>query len=445
MSTTFVALTVTVLTLAMLVSGVSTGTASADAVQLWSEIGTTGKDSGQTESAVETLDQSGTDDNWDRYVEFMPDYSTNTHRSVFEMTPESGSGVDMTVSLNYRGPSGDRSRWEMSMIDWADPNEPWVTVWDNSDMPSWIWTGHEFTIPNIDRYINDAGNVIVIWRSSEAIDATQFDYLSLRRSGTPTEPPVPPALPPGPEIKLPQFDGNFDYQIGEIYPPAWNVDIVSRDWYAGWPVPDVYNICYVNAFQTQPDDAGDRIDTRFNWPAGTVTPLEDGYWDEYVINLTTPAVRQLAANHVYRMIDGCADRGFDAVEFDNLDVWTRIPGMDEYRQMTEYWFYQAETEDYAKMLVDYTHSRGMAAAQKNTTNLFEDRGHERIGFDFVIAESCAEYDECWIYADNYDDRVIAIEYNYGYFNAACSRYSGRFPIVLEDEDVAAVNAPSSFC
>ncbi len=442
MSSTFVAFAVASLTLALLISGLSTNTASADAVQLWSEIGTTGKDLGQTEAAVDTMDQWGTDDNWDRYIEFLPDYSTNSHRSVFEMTPEPGPGNDMTVSLNYRGPSGDWSRWELLMIDWADPNEPWVTVWDNEDMPSWTWTGHEFTIPNIDRYLNAAGNAIVIWRSTEAIDATQFDYLSLRRSGTPTgEPPVPP----GPDIRLPPFGGDFDYQIGQTHTPAANVDMVSRDWFADWPEPGLYNICYVNAFQTQPDDAGDRIDTRFNWPNGTVTPLEDGYWNEFVINLTTPALRQLAADHVYRMIDGCANKGFDAVEFDNLDVWTRIPKMDEGRQMTEYWFYQAETEDYAKLLVDYTHRQGMAAAQKNTTDLFDNGGHQRIGFDFVIAESCAKYSECWTFAENYDDRVIAIEYEYGYFNSACGTYGNRFPVVLEDEDVVAINAPSSFC
>lgn len=49
---------------------------------------------------------------------------------------------------------------------------------------------------------------------------------------------------------LPPANGRFDYQIGGAYRPAAGVRIVDRDRTAS-PAPGVYDVCYVNAFQTQ--------------------------------------------------------------------------------------------------------------------------------------------------------------------------------------------------
>ena len=71
----------------------------------------------------------------------------------------------------------------------------------------------------------------------------------------------------------PPPNAQFDYQIGGDYVPAGGVTVVSRDWFAGVPLMPgtAYSICYVNAFQTQPDEAGvDRPDERANWPAELV-------------------------------------------------------------------------------------------------------------------------------------------------------------------------------
>ena len=53
---------------------------------------------------------------------------------------------------------------------------------------------------------------------------------------------------------LPPTDTNYDSQLGGPYDPAPGVGIVSRDRTAP-PAPGLYSICYVNAFQTQPDEA----------------------------------------------------------------------------------------------------------------------------------------------------------------------------------------------
>lgn len=55
-------------------------------------------------------------------------------------------------------------------------------------------------------------------------------------------------------FKLPPVHGKTDYQIGGAYTPASDVAIVHRD-RSDPAVPGLYNICYINAFQSQPDEA----------------------------------------------------------------------------------------------------------------------------------------------------------------------------------------------
>jgi Glycoside-hydrolase family GH114 len=128
----------------------------------------------------------------------------------------------------------------------------------------------------------------------------------------------------------PPADARFDYQIGGDYEPPAGVTVVSRDWFAGEPLDDAagYSICYVNAFQTQPDEADvARSDERSQWPPELVLSDlgDDPNWEgEYLIDLSTAAKRAAAAEHVAPMIDTCAAKGFHAVELDNLDSWTRL-------------------------------------------------------------------------------------------------------------------------
>ena len=69
----------------------------------------------------------------------------------------------------------------------------------------------------------------------------------------------------------PPVNAGFDYQIGGDYPLPSGASIVSRDWFHGSAGPGAYSICYVNALQTQADDAGvDRPDEKSNWPQDLV-------------------------------------------------------------------------------------------------------------------------------------------------------------------------------
>ncbi|MGW2286201.1 endo alpha-1,4 polygalactosaminidase [Streptomyces phaeochromogenes] len=219
-------------------------------------------------------------------------------------------------------------------------------------------------------------------------------------------------------VRLPPVHAGFDYQIGGAYPPPAGVRIVARDREAE-PARGLYNICYVNAFQAQPDERDD-------WPADLLLRdrkgkvVVDGDWDEALLDIGTPAKRKRVADRVDEWIDGCAEKGYDAVEPDNFDSFTRSRGL----------LSAADATAFIKLLSDHAHSRGLAIGQKNTVELAGQRG--RTGLDFAVAEECGEYDECGEYAEAFDDRVVVIEYTDNGFRKARSGFGDRLSIVRRD-------------
>ena len=194
----------------------------------------------------------------------------------------------------------------------------------------------------------------------------------------------------------PPVDAGFDYQLGGDYRPPEGVTVVSRDWFAGRNARGGrYTICYINVFQTQSDERGvNRPDERSNWPRRLVLDElgDDPNWGgEYLIDISSPAKRAAAVRHVRPMVDSCAVKGFEAVEYDNLDSWTRFAGTPVADEVP---FGRRAAIAYAELLVDYAHRRGLAAAQKNTPELGRHAALGRIGFDFAISEQCGRHREC---------------------------------------------------
>ncbi|MBY8343621.1 endo alpha-1,4 polygalactosaminidase [Streptomyces spinosirectus] len=223
-------------------------------------------------------------------------------------------------------------------------------------------------------------------------------------------------------LRLPPRHAGFDYQIGGAYPPPPGVRVVSRDRKAS-PAPGLYNVCYVNAFQAQPDE-------RASWPAdlllrderGKVVVDED--WGEALLDIRTPARRKRVAARINGWIDGCADKGYDAVEPDNYDSYTR----------SRHLLTADDAKAFITLLSRHAHARKLAIAQKNTVELAGSR--KRLGLDFAVAEECAEYDECGQYAKAFDDRVIVIEYTDSGLRKALAGFGDRLSIVRRDVQVS---------
>jgi hypothetical protein len=132
------------------------------------------------------------------------------------------------------------------------------------------------------------------------------------------------------------------------------------------------------------------------------------------------------------MTQECADKGFQAVEFDNLDSWTRFQDSPVASQPP---FGRTEAVAYAALLVADAHAAGLAAAQKNTAELSKAEARTQIGFDFAIAEECGRWKECGRYRANYGNLVYVIEYRKKDFKKDCKNKKLRKRLSIVQRDI----------
>lgn len=232
---------------------------------------------------------------------------------------------------------------------------------------------------------------------------------------------------------LPPVGAVVDYQLGGRYEPADDVEVVIRD-SSSVPDPGRYSICYVNGFQTQPGGARDVFVAEHGLELLLRDDGEDvvdpGWPGETLFDTSTAENRQALAAVVGDWVRTCASDGFDAVEIDNLDSWTRSRGL----------LTQDDAEAFARLLVEAAHEAGLPVAQKNSAEV----DGPALGFDFAITEECAVYDECDVYTDMYGGHVVEIEYTdngRAAFDRACDDAAGQRSILLRDRDVVPAGDP----
>lgn len=241
--------------------------------------------------------------------------------------------------------------------------------------------------------------------------------------------------------------GTFDYQLGGTYDslpcsvgPSSSVDdpidIVVRDAGAA-PLTGAYSVCYVNGFQTQPDEATlwrDHDDLLLHDADGELV-VDPDWPDEHILDPSTADRRSEILDIIGPVIDGCASSGFDAVEIDNLDTADRFPDIDRTGAL-----------DLAAEYVDRAHAQGLSIAQKNAAELAE-TAHSQLSFDFAVTEECVAFDECDRFTSVYGDRVLAIEYpdtlvEAGLDFADACTVPDRPPLmILRDRDLVAAGDP----
>lgn len=219
---------------------------------------------------------------------------------------------------------------------------------------------------------------------------------------------------------LPTPNSDFDYQLGGAYPPPSGVGVVTRDRTAS-PVAGLYNICYVNGFQAQPDEESwwlaNHPDLVLRDAQGH--PVYDTMWNELVLDISTPAKRTALADIIEPWLKGCAASGFKGVDLDNLDSYSRSGGRLTADQAIAF----------AKLLTDRGHAANLAMGQKNAAELVSRKADT--GFDFVVAEECNRYGECGAYTAGYGDNVFVIEYRQVDFDTGCRDWP-NLSIVLRD-------------
>jgi hypothetical protein len=224
----------------------------------------------------------------------------------------------------------------------------------------------------------------------------------------------------GRSIALPPTGARWDYQLGGARSVPDSVRIVERDRLAK-PLAGKYNVCYVNGFQTQVEQ---KKFWRRHWSlvlkkAGK--PVTDSVWGEWLLDIRTPAKRKALAAIMGRWTDGCADHGFQAVEYDNLDSFSR----------SHHLLSRSDNRRFARLLVKRAHADGLAAAQKN----WAEWDGTTAGFDFAVAEQCGQYRECASYVENYGAHVLAVEYHDKAFRWTCDHVGDQISVVRRDVDL----------
>ncbi|THG32965.1 endo alpha-1,4 polygalactosaminidase [Naasia lichenicola] len=244
-----------------------------------------------------------------------------------------------------------------------------------------------------------------------------------------------PGSSPDSNVVLPPSGGIADYQLGGAYPPADAVTIVERD-STDAPEPGLYSICYLNGFQSQPGETAEWIADRSDLVlTSDGAPIIDENWpDEVIFDTSTAEKRESILAVIGPLIDGCRSSGFDAVEFDNLDSFSRSAG----RMTAE------DNFALAAAYVQRAHASGLAAAQKNSVE-HSRQLHDEVGFDFAVTEECWRFDECDGYIDVYGDRVLDIEYSDDLreeFASSCASADRPATMILRDRDLVTPDDPA---
>jgi endo-alpha-1,4-polygalactosaminidase (GH114 family) len=213
------------------------------------------------------------------------------------------------------------------------------------------------------------------------------------------------------------LDLDAKVEIIDLHP-----DLVSEADVAALKARGVYTICYVSVGTVEKTSSDRDLfpveivgKTYEDWP-------DEKFLDVSRIDLLLPIMRARFAR--------CRDKGFDAVEPDNMDVHDNESGFS---------LSATDTVAYVRALAAEAHALGLAMGQKNVPAL----SGELVGdLDFAITESCHQDGWCngmkpWfeagkpVLAAEYDDRQFDLE-------TACAEARRlNLSMILKDRDLTA--------
>jgi len=209
---------------------------------------------------------------------------------------------------------------------------------------------------------------------------------------------------------------NWDWQIGAsadtaIIPPAGSqmVDVdgfnVSAEKVAALHAAGLRVVCYLDVGSYEPGrpDSADypaalKLSEDPDWPGEWFLDTRDVFKTGSVL-----------AGILSKRFQMCKDKGFDAVEPDNLDNWAANSKI-----LTE-----QDQVDFDGWVAESVHALGISVALKNCPELVTkvDRTNQRLvdKFDFELDEQCQEYSECGSFTEftKAGKAIFDVEYKTG--------------------------------
>jgi hypothetical protein len=137
-------------------------------------------------------------------------------------------------------------------------------------------------------------------------------------------------------------------------------------------------------------------------------------------------------------LDLCRDKGFDAVDPDNIDAYAQGSNLSQVTQNTGFPITRANQVTFNRWLAQEAHARGLTIALKNAPYLAPDLVND---FDWALVESC--YDQGWcgllnpfldagkaVFDVEYSDTAVD-------FSDACANAAPGTTVILKDRDLDA--------
>ena len=186
--------------------------------------------------------------------------------------------------------------------------------------------------------------------------------------------------PAGKDHWRPEPGTRWQWQLSGRLDPTVDVPVYDIDGFdhKASAVADLHRrgrkvICYLStgAWEDFRPDAG-------KFPA-SVRGKGNGWEGEYWLDIRRTDILEPLME---RRIEMCAEKGFDAVEPDN---------MDGYRNRTGFPLTAADQLRYNRLVARLAHRHGLAVGLKNDLGQIPELEPD---FDFAVNEQCAQYDEC---------------------------------------------------
>ena len=235
-----------------------------------------------------------------------------------------------------------------------------------------------------------------------------------------------------PALAAPLPGADWDWQLSEAIDPPGGIEVfdadpdnVTREQITALNEAGVYTICYVSVgtMEDWRDDAATYRDPLI-FPEPVVGKAYEEWPGEFFLDIRQSNLRYV----MQRKFNDCKIKGFQAVEPDNMDVYTNDSGFD---------ISAADTVRYVAQLVMDAHAQGLEIGQKNAPELIIKLSSI---MDFIITEEC--------YAGGWCDQVLPYiaagkpVFNAEYtdmnvdFNAACAyAKENNISMILKDRDL----------
>ncbi len=157
-----------------------------------------GGDGGQPVTNLHIQDQSGTQDNWNKYVEFTTPGSAKYRGYRTYTLPSNISAADITsiqIEANYKGPVKSYQTWTWKIYNWNSSS--WVTLGNNITAADWEWTQFTFNASGtLANYVSSNDKIRIRVLSNNTKDNAQLDYEAVIITSNSGATHTPTAVPP---------------------------------------------------------------------------------------------------------------------------------------------------------------------------------------------------------------------------------------------------------